>query len=112
LFSKMRFLSAQLHAYLTDGLWLANANHANAMATRLAVGLAALPAVHLLHPVEANAVFAALPGHAIDGMKAAGFLFYRWPNDNAEAIRLVTAFDTKPEDVDAFLAELRSILLI
>lgn len=112
LFSKMRFLSAQLDAYLTDGLWLANAGHANAMARRLAVGLAALPGVHLQHPVEANALFVGLPGHAIDALAAAGFRFYRWPDDATDVIRLVTAYDTKADDVDAFLAELRSILLI
>ncbi|WP_374449239.1 low specificity L-threonine aldolase [Stella sp.] len=112
LFSKMRFLSAQLEAYLADGLWLANAAHANAMAKRLADGLAALPAVALLHPVEANAVFARLPGPAIDAMAQAGFRFYRWPDERSDAIRLVTAFDTDPADVDAFLARLRSILLI
>ena len=112
LFSKMRFLSAQLEAYLADGLWLANAGHANAMAARLAAGLATLPGVGLLHPVEANAVFATLPGHAIEALKAAGFRFYRWPHDGSDAVRLVTAFDTRPADVDAFLARLQSILLI
>ena len=42
LFSKMRFLSAQLDAYLTDGLWLRLARHANVMADRLAAGLSAV----------------------------------------------------------------------
>ena len=111
-FSKMRFLSAQLEAWLADDLWLANAGHANAMAARLAAGLLRVPGVSLLHPVEANAIFARLPGAAITGLAAAGFRFYRWPNDKADAVRLVTAFDTTAEDVDAFLAALRSILLI
>ncbi|BBK31007.1 L-threonine aldolase [Stella humosa] len=112
LFSKMRFLSAQLEAYLADGLWLANAAHANAMATRLAAGLQGLPGVTLRHPVEANTLFAALPGPAIDAMAAAGFRFYRWPDAGPDTIRLVTAFDTEAADVDAFLAKLQSILLI
>ncbi len=51
LFSKMRFLSAQLEAYFADDLWLRNARHANAMAGRLAEGLAGLPGVELSHPV-------------------------------------------------------------
>ena len=38
--SKMRFLAAQFNALLADDLWLANAAHANAMAARLASGLA------------------------------------------------------------------------
>ncbi|BBK37989.1 L-threonine aldolase [Allostella sp. ATCC 35155] len=110
LFSKMRFLSAQLDAYLADGLWLANAGQANAMASRLAEGLSGLPGVALQHPVEANALFARLPGQAIDTMGEAGFRFYRWPDEESDVIRLVTAFDTTAEDVDLFLATLRSIL--
>jgi threonine aldolase len=51
LWSKMRFLSVQLVAYLQDGLWLRNARHANAMAARMAAGLGTLPGVHLVQPV-------------------------------------------------------------
>src|SRR5580693_2401570 len=62
--SKMRFLAAQFNALLTDGLWLRNAAHANAMAARLASGLAAIPGVDVAYPVQADAVFARLnPGH-------------------------------------------------
>ncbi|MDH3914427.1 MAG: low specificity L-threonine aldolase, partial [Rhodospirillales bacterium] len=111
LFSKMRFLSAQLDAYLADDLWLANARHANARAARLAEGLADLPGARLLHPVEANEIFAVLPGPVIEGLLAEGFQFYRWgpeAESGAEsAVRLVTAFDTASEDVDAFLAAAR-----
>ncbi|HKR64873.1 MAG TPA: beta-eliminating lyase-related protein [Thermoanaerobaculia bacterium] len=92
--SKMRFLSAQLEAYLTDDLWLRNARHANAMAQRLARGLGA----SLIHPVEANVVFTRL-AKPVDG-----FLYYDWPIFGDDAYRLVTAFDTREEDVDAFLA--------
>ena len=59
--SKMRFLSAQLDAYLTDGLWLANARHANAMARHLVAGLTALKGTQLLYPVDANEIFVVLP---------------------------------------------------
>jgi threonine aldolase len=104
LFSKMRFLSAQLEAYLAGDLWLANARHANAQAARLAEGLAALPGARLLHPVEANEIFAVLPEPVIEGLFAAGFLFYRWGPEAEGGVRLVTAYDTPPEQVDAFLA--------
>jgi threonine aldolase len=57
LFSKMRFLTAQLDAYLADDRWLKHARHANAMARRLAEGLAAIPGARLVHPVEANEIF-------------------------------------------------------
>jgi threonine aldolase len=111
LFSKMRFLSAQLEAYLADDLWLRNARHANAMARRLGEGLAALPGARLAYEVEANEVFVSLPERAIAGLEAAGFRFYRWAEEEGGALlRLVCAFDTAPADVEAFLATARSIL--
>lgn len=107
LFSKMRFLSAQLEAYLTDDLWLANARHANAMATRLATGLAALPNARLRHPVEANAVFVELPETTIQALAAAGFGFHRWGGPTAACLRLVTSFATRADDVDALITTAR-----
>jgi threonine aldolase len=102
LFSKMRFLSAQLEAYLTDELWLRHAGHANRLARRLGEGLGRLPGVRLLHPVQANEIFAVLPEAMIAGLFAEGFKFYRW--DGAQTVRLVTAFDTEERHVEAFLA--------
>ncbi|MGQ9364959.1 threonine aldolase family protein [Azospirillum sp. ST 5-10] len=105
LVSKMRFVSAQLEAWLKDGLWLRLAGHANAMTRRLADGLAALPGVTVVHPPEANELFVDLPEPAIAALEAAGFGFYRW---SGRVVRLVTAFDTPPAAVDAFLATARS----
>lgn len=107
LFSKMRFLSAQLEAYITDNLWLKNAAHANQMAAHLAEGLTELPGVHLCHPVEANEIFVQLPEEAIAGLLADGFQFYRWEGDDSTTLRLVTAFNTKQEDVTAFIQAAR-----
>ena len=107
LISKMRFISAQLEAYLTDGLWLKLARHANAMAQRLAHGLSAtlpaLPGARLLHPVEANELFVQLPAPAIAALRQAGFDFYDWPGEEGGAIRLVTAFNTEAAHVELFL---------
>jgi len=110
LWSKMRFLSAQLVAYLETGLWLRNASHANAMAARLAAGLATLPAVRLVQPVQANELFVAMPERLIEALLADGFEFYRWlaPDDISDpVIRLVTSFCTVAADVDAFVAAAR-----
>jgi threonine aldolase len=104
LFSKLRFLSAQLDAYLTDDLWLKNARHANAMAQRLARGLTELPGMRLRHPVEANEIFVELSEPVILGLFEAGFQFYRWDGPESTCIRLVTAFNTVRADVDAFIA--------
>jgi threonine aldolase len=110
LFSKMRFLSVQLDAYLADDLWLANARAANARAAQLGAGLAALPGARLRHPVEANEVFVELTDRVIRALEDEGFGFYRWMDANSLCIRLVTAFDTVAEDVDRFLASCRRLL--
>jgi threonine aldolase len=101
LFSKMRFLSAQLDAYLEDGLWLRLATHANRMATMLADGLATVRGATLQSPVEANEIFVDLPEATLRKLEAAGFKFYRW---DGTVIRLVTAWNTEEESVAAFLA--------
>ncbi len=103
LWSKHRFLSAQLDAYLHDQLWLRLARHANAMAQQLAAGLGAVPGAHLCHPVEANEVFVTLPEAVILGLQSAGFQFYRWPDDRSNTLRLVAAFDTRAADVQALI---------
>jgi threonine aldolase len=111
LWSKMRFLSAQLNAYLTDGLWLRTARHSNAMADRLAAGLTAIPGARLLQLVEANEVFAALPESVIARLREHGFGFYDWPSPEEEssaAVRLVTSHDMRASDVDAFLEVARA----
>jgi len=99
--SKMRFLSAQLEAYLTDDLWLRNARHANAAAARLARGLAGINGVEILRPVGANIVFARFPA------PVPGFQFLDWPIFGEGALRIVTGWSTTDDDVDALLATVR-----
>jgi threonine aldolase len=106
LWSKMRFLSAQLLAYFHNDHWLRNARHANSMAATLAQGLQGVSGARLLHSVDANEIFAALPEKTVASLESAGFGFYRWPLcalDNAVAIRLVTSHATRGADVDAFI---------
>ena len=102
LFSKMRFVSAQLGALFEDGLWLRHAGHSNKMARRLAEGIAGLPRVRILNPVEANLFFVRMPEAVLTGLEADGFRFYR--EGGPETIRLVTAFNTDPAHVEAFIA--------
>ncbi len=106
LFSKMRFLSAQIEAMIDDGLWLRLAGHANAMAARLGQGVADLPGFALEHPVEANEVFARLPSKAaMESILAAGAKFYPWgPITDRPLVRLVCSFATREAEVDQFLA--------
>jgi len=102
--SKMRFLGAQFNALLADDLWLANAAHANAMAARLASGLAEVPGVEVVYPVQADAVFARLdPRHIADLQR--DWIFHVW-DESASIVRWMTAFDTQESDVDAFLNDI------
>jgi threonine aldolase len=102
--SKMRFLAAPWIGLLKDGVWLRNAAHANAMAAELEKGLRKLPGVEIAHPREANAVFAELPTPMVTGLHGRGWQFY---NDIGPtgAARLMCAWDTRPEDVQAFLRD-------
>lgn len=107
LVSKMRFVSAQLVAYLSNGLWLDNARHANAMAAALAQGIATVCGARLLQPVEANELFVALPESTVSSLEMQGFNFYRWPlnlTQSGVTIRLVTSYATPRADVDEFIA--------
>jgi threonine aldolase len=102
LISKQRFVSAQLEAYLEDGLWLRNALRANALARRLGEGLG----VETAFPVEANEVFARLPDATVTRLRAGGARFLDWEasNDGRTLVRLVTSFATREDDVERFIA--------
>ncbi|HEY6791230.1 MAG TPA: beta-eliminating lyase-related protein [Trebonia sp.] len=100
--SKMRFLGAQLGALLSDDLWLRNAAHANAMAARLADGLAGIPGVEVVYPVQSDAVFARLDGGHIAALSK-DWTFHVW-DEQASVVRWMTAYDTQEPDVDEFLA--------
>lgn len=109
LMSKHRFLSAQMAAYLEDGLWLRLAAHANAMAARLTRGLTQMPEVDLVHPVEANILFPEWATGIHAKLEAAGAAYYPFPAPmGRERARLVTSWSTTERDVDEFLLALRS----
>ena len=105
--SKMRFLAAQFIALLDDDLWLQNARHANAMASRLAVGLADLPGVDVVYPVEADAVFAQLARQHVAELQRE-WTFHVW-DETTSVVRWMTAFDTQERDVDDFLAAIAAV---
>ncbi|MGA0010745.1 MAG: threonine aldolase family protein, partial [Candidatus Nanopelagicales bacterium] len=100
--SKMRFISAQLSALLTDDLWLRNARHANAMARRLESAVRAVPGVEIVRRVDANAVFAVLPSAATERLQR-DYRFYTW-DDHTGEVRWMCSWDTTESDVDAFAA--------
>ena len=106
--SKMRYAAAQFVALLTDDLWLRNAAHANAMAARLAAGVATVPGVRITRPVEANAVFAVPPAEVVAPLQAR-YPFYVWDEATGE-VRWMTSFATAGSDVDGFVLALRELV--
>lgn len=104
LLSKMRFISAQLEAYLQDDLWLANARRANALAKKLGDGLSTIPGVTLAHPVEANGVFVWLPKPLAARLHKQGAKFYDWVAEPERVMaRLIMSFATPEADVARFI---------
>ncbi len=107
--SKMRFLSAPWVGMLRDGAWLRHAAQANAMARRLWEGLRELSEVRILFPVEANAVFAELPPAVVHALRQEGWKFYTFIGQGG--CRLMCAWDTREEEVDGFVADVKRLLV-
>jgi len=98
--SKMRFLSAQMGALLTNDLWRRNAEHANRMARLLEQEVKKIPGVTVVYPVEANGVFAQIPRDAIRKIQERYF-FYVWSEEEA-VVRWMCSFDTTEDDITEF----------
>jgi len=105
--SKMRFISAPWLGLLNNAVWLENARHANAMARLLHERIRDLPGVQIMFPPQANAVFAELPPTVIRGLRNNGWKFYQFIGDGG--CRLMCAWDTQPETVEAFARDLSEL---
>ena len=106
--SKMRFISAQFEALLSDDLWLKNATHANRMAQILAKELEKIPQIEITQKVESNGVFARLPKKYIPQLQKQCF-FYVWDEAISE-VRFMTSFDTTEDDISDFVTLVRKTL--
>ena len=103
--SKVRYISAQFSALLTDDLWIKNARHANAMATHLYEQTVGLPGVALDGSPEVNSIFPVLPAADIEALRDWSF-FYDWDSHHQQ-VRWMTAWDTELADIDQFVAGVR-----
>jgi len=112
LFSKHRYLSAQMDAYLTDDLWLSLAGTANSRAERLESGLRDA-GVRLVHARGGNMLFVEMPTETHARLRAAGAVYYDWPGEPGSVTpgqsqaRLVTSWSTTESDVDRFIGLVR-----
>ena len=102
LLSKMRFVSAQLDAYISNDVWLKNAKQANEMGKKLSDGLVKHNSIKLAYPTQANEVFAKFPREMIEHLNSLG---YKMNEDelDGQAVRLVAAWNTQNSDVESFL---------
>ncbi|HEX7012882.1 MAG TPA: beta-eliminating lyase-related protein [Steroidobacteraceae bacterium] len=105
LFSKCRYVSAQLLAYVETGVWKRNAQRANSLAQTL--GKSARSA--LMYPVESNQVFLRLDPKRKQALRDRGFGFFDWGAKDSDEVRLVVSWDQSEQDVHALVAALESI---
>ena len=105
LLSKMRYVSAQLLAYIDNGRWLELAAHANRQAARFAEAVGRHPQARLENPVQANEVFVRWSAEGFDSLAARGVEFLLWPGSN-DLARFVFGHSTRDADVDLLLEAL------
>ncbi|MGH1416024.1 MAG: threonine aldolase family protein [Pelagimonas sp.] len=113
LFSKHRYLAAQMQAYLADDLWLDLARRANSSAARLYAGLQD-NGVTVLTQAPANVIFFELALGQHKALMAAGANYYLMGDENGSddtivTGRLVCDWSIGHAGVDAFLAELNRL---
>jgi threonine aldolase len=106
--SKMRFISAQFEAMLSNDLWLKNAQHANGMAQLLAAELGKISPVRITQKVEANGVFAEMPRRYIPLLQKQYF-FYVW-NEETSEVRFMTSFDTTESDIASLISLVKKVV--
>lgn len=101
IWSKMRFASAQILAYVENDLWLRLARQSNQAAKQLSDGIARTPGARLIAPVDANELFVEMSANALDQLAAAGVLFYR---RGPQLARFVCRWDTTENEVQQLLS--------
>ncbi len=106
--SKMRFVSAQFLAYLSNNQWYETAKHSNRMAKILAEKVRVIPNVRVTQKVEANGVFAIIPQKVISALQKEYF-FYDWDEAKSE-VRWMTSWDTTEEDINNFTQKLKELV--
>ena len=104
--SKMRYISAPWCGLLEGDVWLQNARHANACARKLAAAIAAIPGVSLVHPTEANAVFARLPEATITALRDKGWVFYTFIGSGN--CRFMCSWATTEADITSLANDIKS----
>ncbi|WP_423822570.1 low specificity L-threonine aldolase [Salinisphaera sp. SPP-AMP-43] len=108
--SKMRYLAAPWLGLLETGAWLSNAQHANAMARRLADGVTDLPGVNLMFDAQANSVFLELSAATQNALRARQWTFYTFIGEGG--VRFVCSWNTSAELIDSLIDDIRQAVAV
>jgi threonine aldolase len=108
LHSKMRFISAQFEALLTNDLWKRNAAHTNSLAKLLGSELSKIEGITVTQKIEANGVFAIMPAHIIEPLQKE-YPFYVWVEKTNE-VRLMCSWDSTEDEVKRFIEKIKSLI--
>jgi len=105
----MRFLSAQLDAYISNNLWYKNAKNSNKMAKILSTKLSRLNSIEITYPTESNEVFVKIPKSIQDHLSKKGY--YAVPDETFDgSVRFVSAWNTTEKDIDKLVKTIREKL--
>lgn len=108
LLSKMRFVSAQLLAYIKDDRWLMLASHANRQAAQFAGTVRAHPQAELEFTADANEVFVRWSASGFAALAAAGVQFLDWPG-RSDLARFVFSHCTSDQETEVLCQTLHSL---
>lgn len=109
LLAKGRILGIQFYELFKDGLYFELGKHANEMAELIINELTSLNYKFLFNS-STNQIFPILKNDVIEALEEK-YLFYRWQkvdNENT-AIRIVTSWATKEEEVKKFIEEVKKL---
>ena len=105
LLSKMRYVAAQLLAFIENGLWLDLAKNANQQAARFSLAVVQHPNASLEYPVQANEVFVKWTAGGFQKLEESGIQFLTWPGRD-DLARFVFSHCTSSEETETLCARL------
>jgi threonine aldolase len=106
LLSKMRYVSAQLLAYIENDRWLDMATHANDQTAKFAKAVENHADAELEYPVDANEAFVRWTKEGFEDLQSQGIEFQMWPGRD-DLGRFVFGYSTSDEEVESLITGLQ-----
>lgn len=101
--AKMRYLAAQMSAYLQDDLWLGLADLANTSARKLKTVFQEAGQNDFAHPVDGNEVFVRLTDKLFSDLEQSNLKAYKWLDGS---VRFVCNWATTDRQIDSLRSEI------